>query len=68
LIAPRLKQSTFSRNLGIHLRNGFYANVIFDRVVGSLKIDKLKLLNLTVRDENDLESLNPQKPITLIKK
>jgi NAD(P)H-quinone oxidoreductase subunit 5 len=55
LIAPLLKRGTFGTNLGVHLRNGFYVNVIFDRVVGSLKNEKFKWVNLTVKDEEEME-------------
>lgn len=57
LAAPNLKSGKFSRQLGIHLRNGFYANVIFDRIVGSLKSNKFKWANLTVKEEDELEKI-----------
>ncbi|MEM9328424.1 MAG: proton-conducting transporter membrane subunit [Bacteroidota bacterium] len=55
LIAPRLGSLEIGKVLGIHLRNGLYANVLFDRLVGSLKGDKFKWANLTVRDEDELK-------------
>jgi len=53
LFAPRFKQSKFSYQLGVHLRNGLYANVLFDRMIGSLKHEKFKWANLTVQEESD---------------
>lgn len=52
LVAPNIKQGPLGYRMGIHLRNGFYANVIFDRMVGSLKNDKFKWVNLQVKDPN----------------
>lgn len=53
LVSPRMKSSGFAYRLGIHLRNGFYANVIFDRMIGSLKNEKFKWANLTVEEEEE---------------
>jgi NAD(P)H-quinone oxidoreductase subunit 5 len=55
LIAPKLKKGSFAYNLGIHLRNGLYANVIFDRYIGALKKDKFKWANLTVEEDKKTE-------------
>jgi NAD(P)H-quinone oxidoreductase subunit 5 len=63
LAAPNLKSGKFGHQLGIHLRNGLYANVIFDRMVGSLKSNKFKWANLTVKEEDELEKLLTHKPI-----
>jgi NAD(P)H-quinone oxidoreductase subunit 5 len=63
LAAPNLKRGKFSHQLGVHLRNGLYANVIFDRVVGSLKVDKFKWANLTVKEDDESEKLLAQNPI-----
>ncbi|MEP0125415.1 proton-conducting transporter transmembrane domain-containing protein [Ekhidna sp.] len=52
LFAPRLKATDFGFRLGIHLRNGFYVNVIFDRMIGSLKNEKFKWVNLTVKEQS----------------
>ena len=38
ILAPVLHTNATYRNLAIHLRNGFYANAIFDRIVGALRI------------------------------
>lgn len=51
LIAPGLRSNKLSYKMGIHLRNGLYANVLFDRLIGSLKHEKFKWANLTVQDE-----------------
>ncbi|GAB4236747.1 MAG: proton-conducting transporter membrane subunit [Ekhidna sp.] len=51
LISPALKQTAFGYRLGIHLRNGLYVNVIFDRMIGSLKNEKFKWINLTVQED-----------------
>ncbi len=52
LLAPGLKKSSLGYQLGIHLRNGFYANVIFDRMIGSLKNNKFKWANLEVKEDH----------------
>jgi NAD(P)H-quinone oxidoreductase subunit 5 len=59
LLAPRLKSTPFGYHLGIHLRNGFYANVIFDRIIGSLKNEKFKWANLTVKEELEPQESDP---------
>ncbi len=51
LAAPNINSGMGVHRLGIHLRNGFYANVIFDRLVSSLRRDKYKWANLAVEDE-----------------
>lgn len=51
IFAPRMKADAFGYRLGIHLRNGFYVNVIFDRMIGSLKNEKFKWANLTVQED-----------------
>jgi NAD(P)H-quinone oxidoreductase subunit 5 len=38
LIAAQLSSKPFYRILAIHLRNGFYANALFDRLVGAWQI------------------------------
>ncbi len=38
ILAPTLNHNKFYSAMAIHLRNGFYANILFDRVIGSLKI------------------------------
>lgn len=38
MIAPQLANRPFYRSLAIHVRNGFYANAIFDRLVGALRV------------------------------
>ena len=53
LMAPRLKRNTITYQLGVHLRNGLYVNVLFDRMIGSLKNEKFKWINLTVQEEQD---------------
>ncbi|QSE98210.1 proton-conducting transporter transmembrane domain-containing protein [Fulvivirga lutea] len=58
LISPALKSGSFGYRLGVHLRNGLYANVIFDRMIGALKNDKFKWANLTVEAEENNEGVN----------
>ncbi len=60
LLAPTFPSSEFGRALGIHLRNGLYANVVFDRMVGSLKNDKFKWANLTIHEDDVSESTDAQ--------
>lgn len=50
-IAPRIKKTDFVKRLGIHVRNGFYLNVFFDRFIGALEKDRFKWLKLTMPDE-----------------
>ena len=65
LFSPRLGRLSWTKTVGIHIRNGLYANVIFDRMIGSLKHDKFKWANLSVKEdipeisviEPDLKSL-----------
>jgi NAD(P)H-quinone oxidoreductase subunit 5 len=54
LFATRINKN-MGYALGVHLRNGLYANVIFDRMIGSLKNEKFKWANLTVREESEEE-------------
>jgi len=54
MLAPRIGQTNFGYRWGIHLRNGLYANVIFDRMIGSLKHEKFKWVNLTVREDHEV--------------
>ena len=51
LISPKLGKTRLGDQLGIHLRNGLYTNVLFDRMIGSLKHEKFKWANLTVKEE-----------------
>jgi len=53
--------------LGVHLRNGLYANVIFDRMIGSLKNEKFKWANLSVREESQEEVNIPAEVIEDLK-
>lgn len=52
LFASRIHKN-WGYTLGVHLRNGLYANVIFDRMIGSLKNEKFKWANLTVQEESE---------------
>ena len=53
IASPLLKDSKLAYRWGIHLRNGFYANVVFDRIIGSLKPEKFRWANLAVQEEDD---------------
>ena len=47
-IAPSMKTNTSFKNLGVHLRNGLYINVLFDRLLNSFSTpaySKTKLVN-----------------------
>jgi NAD(P)H-quinone oxidoreductase subunit 5 len=47
LIASQLSKKPVYRALAIHVRNGFYANALFDRLVGALQIhSKVKTPNV----------------------
>ena len=52
LLAPRFNKTEFGYRVGVHLRNGLYANVIFDRLIGSLKNEKFKWANLSVQEDS----------------
>ncbi|MCX2718095.1 proton-conducting transporter transmembrane domain-containing protein [Lentiprolixibacter aurantiacus] len=71
VVVLQLFSSRLNKNwgyaLGIHLRNGLYANVIFDRMIGSLKNEKFKWANLTVREENQEETKIPVEVIEDLK-
>ena len=43
ILSPVLGSKTIYRAVAIHLKNGFYANAIFDRTIGALRIHQLKL-------------------------
>ncbi|MFT6855801.1 MAG: NAD(P)H-quinone oxidoreductase subunit 5 [Cyclobacteriaceae bacterium] len=55
LAAPNLNNGKVGYMLGVHLRNGLYANVIFDRLVGSLKSSKFRWVNLTIVEGEDFK-------------
>jgi len=55
LCAPKLKNKKWAYSLGIHLRNGLYANVIFNRLIGSLKNETFKWAKLQIEDEHQAE-------------
>lgn len=42
IMAPQLSGSPFYQALAIHVRNGFYANAIFDRLVGALRVHSVE--------------------------
>ena len=42
MAAPALPSKPFYRALAIHLRNGFYTNAIFDRMIGALRVQGKK--------------------------
>ncbi|MFK8045893.1 MAG: proton-conducting transporter membrane subunit [Crocinitomicaceae bacterium] len=37
VFAPRITQNKLTSNLGVHIRNGFYLNVYFDRLINAYK-------------------------------
>lgn len=57
LAAPIIKAGSRGYRLGVHLRNGLYANVLFDRLIGSLKHEKFKWAKLSVEEEPLQEEL-----------
>ncbi|WP_420577059.1 proton-conducting transporter membrane subunit [Ekhidna sp.] len=64
----KIKESALGYRLGVHLRNGLYANVIFDRIIGSLKNEKFKWVNLAVKEEKEFIEMNPGERLTLPEK
>ncbi len=65
LFSPKLKNKSIGYRLGVHLRNGLYVNVVFDRMIGSLKNEKFKWANLTIDEskEVDVSSVEMNKEI-----
>lgn len=53
LYGPVVSQTRIGYQLGVHLRNGLYVNVLFDRMIGSLKNEKFRWVNLTVQEEQN---------------
>ncbi len=51
LFAPKIQKMFPGYKLGIHIRNGLYVNMVFDRMIGSLKNEKFKWANLAIREE-----------------
>jgi NAD(P)H-quinone oxidoreductase subunit 5 len=51
LTAPAIRVGKWGYALGVHLRNGLYANVLFDRLIGSLKGNSFKWASLTMKEE-----------------
>jgi NAD(P)H-quinone oxidoreductase subunit 5 len=41
ILSPVLGSKTIYRAIAIHLKNGFYANALFDRLIGALRIHPL---------------------------
>ncbi|MFK7951248.1 MAG: proton-conducting transporter membrane subunit [Ekhidna sp.] len=64
LFSYKFENTHFGFKMGVYLRNGFYANVIFDRMIGSLKSEKFKWANLTIQEE-ELEEKAPHSEITI---
>lgn len=59
ILAPQLSQHTYYQSLAIHVRNGFYANAFFDRMIGALDVHSFKNEQTNCRIEaNDVQ---PQK-------
>ncbi|WP_425392427.1 proton-conducting transporter membrane subunit [Ekhidna sp.] len=65
LIAFKWRNSKIGYQLGVHLRNGLYANVIFDRMIGSLKNEKFKWANLTVQESEQLDEVSELQSLNL---
>jgi NAD(P)H-quinone oxidoreductase subunit 5 len=38
ILAPQVSEKPYFRALAIHVRNGFYTNALFDRIIGALRI------------------------------
>lgn len=56
IIAPQLSPNPYYRSLAIHVRNGFYANALFDRLVGALSVHTTEM--------KAFETANLQKAVT----
>ncbi|WP_018342772.1 proton-conducting transporter membrane subunit [Cytophaga aurantiaca] len=53
IYSPLTSSSLFSKSIILHLRNGLYANTLFDRLVGSLKIH-LQPQHIEISDNNKI--------------
>lgn len=52
LISPLLKKNETAMRWGVHFKNGFYANALFDRMVGSLKNDHFSKIHLEIKEQD----------------
>lgn len=44
LVAPFMTPNSFYQSMAVHVRNGFYANALFDRLVGALYLGEKRTL------------------------
>ena len=51
IVPTRFSRGKFGTALAIHLRNGLYANAIFDRVVGALNTPSIKVEKVALEEE-----------------
>ncbi len=62
IIAPQLSPTPFYRSLAIHVRNGFYANALFDRLVGALTLHSIRpKQEMSPSAKENLQSEAPEK-------
>lgn len=60
ILSPVLSTKPLYRNLAVHIKNGFYANAIFDRIVGALRVHTLKTKQVGA---NRAKAIEPKFPL-----
>lgn len=63
ILAPTLTLKPFFYTLAIHLRNGFYANALFDRMIKALHISNLDFNSSTIKRIQSVEFHQPNQMI-----
>ncbi len=59
MLAPSLHFKPAYRAFAVHLKNGFYANALFDRMIGSLRIHNLKSISREIEKIQSIKNKNP---------
>lgn len=59
ILAPMWSSSPRYLALAVHLRNGLYANALFDRMVGALRIPSLEYKSSTTKRAEVIERIKP---------
>ncbi len=59
ILAPALTSKPIYRALAVHLRNGLYANAVFDQIIGSLRIYGSKNSSVEIEKMKMIKRLRP---------
>ena len=54
IVAPSTKAASNFRALGVHLRNGFYINTLFDNLIGAWHLEKTTMKASRAAKENEM--------------